>query len=131
MLKVEIIVRSSLFSSGCPIAQHHLLDRLYFVHWNNLESLFKTNWPYIYVWVCFWISILFHWSSLSFFCQYYCYSFILFRNQDMLTFQFYSFSKLLVILFPYTFYINFRVSLLISTEKAIWILTGIIIGIIV
>lgn len=38
---------------------------------------------------------------------------------------------MLVILGPYTFPVNFRISLLIFTEKAIGILIGIIIGIIV
>ena len=51
------------------ISQHHLLKRLFLLHFMLLPPLLNINWPYRLGFVSG-LSILFHWSMCLFLCQY-------------------------------------------------------------
>ena len=51
------------------ISQHHLLKRLFLLHFIFLPPLFNINWPWKFGFISG-LSVLFHWSMCLFLCQY-------------------------------------------------------------
>ena len=58
-----------LLSVTVPSSQHHLLNRLSFLHCVFLPPLSKIKWPWVHGFISG-LSIFFHWSLFLFLCQY-------------------------------------------------------------
>ena len=51
------------------ISQHHLLKRVFLLHFMLLPTLSNITWPYRLMFIS-WLSVQFHWSMCLFLCQY-------------------------------------------------------------
>jgi hypothetical protein len=69
----------SFLQADTQFSQQHLLKRLSFLHHMFLVTLSKIRWPYLHGFISG-SSVLFHWSSCLFLCQYHavfnCYCFV-------------------------------------------------------
>ena len=97
-------------------------NRLSFLQWITFVLALKFSCPYIY-WTFFW-TLLFHWSISQSWYQYYTVLIILVLQWIVISgsisspILFFFFKVVLDILGPSHFYMNFRITLSISTEKA-------------
>lgn len=64
----EIAVQLNYFRCEYPVFQHHLLERLSFLHWVFLTPLSNISRPYMHGFIS-WLSVLFRWSMCLFLWQ--------------------------------------------------------------
>ena len=123
------VSRLNFLHVDVQLFQHHLLKRLSLLHCIAFALLSKINWLYL------WEStsefyILFHWSAWLFFhqilhCLDYCSCIITLEVRQCQSPNFVLLNIVLSILSLWPMYLNFRISLFISTKQ----LAGILIGI--